>query len=73
MLDKNVSDYLLYNLNIPKESINSNKEVFLQAQKAIPDLVSVLAEIGSKMREKSKPIGYLIATLKGKIADATKG
>lgn len=72
MLDKNVSDYLLYNLNIPKESINSNKEVFLQAQKAIPDLVSVLAEIGPKMREKSKPIGYLINTLKGKISDALK-
>lgn len=73
MLDKNVSDYLLYNLDIPKESINSNKEVFLQAQKVIPDLVSVLAEIGPKMREKGKPIGYLINTLKGKIADATKG
>jgi hypothetical protein len=73
MLDKNVSDYLLYNLNVPKKSINSNKDVFLQAQKVIPDLVSVLAEIGPKMREKSKPIGYLIATLKGKIADATKG
>lgn len=73
MLDKNVSDYLLYNLDIPKESINSNKEVFLQAQKVFPDLVSVLAEIGPKMREKGKPIGYLINTLKGKIADATKG
>jgi hypothetical protein len=72
MLDKKVSDYLLYNLNIPKESINSNKEVFLQAQKVFPDLVSVLAEIGPKMREKSKPIGYLINTLKGKIADAQK-
>lgn len=70
MLDKNVSDYLLYNLNVPKESINSNKEVFLQAQKVIPDLVSVLAEIGPKMREKGKPIGYLINTLKGKISDA---
>lgn len=70
MLDKNVSDYLLYNLNVPKESINSNKEVFLHAQKVIPDLVSVLAEIGPKMREKGKPIGYLINTLKGKISDA---
>lgn len=70
MLDKNVSDYLLYNLNIPKESINSNKEVFLQAQNVFPDLVSVLAEIGPKMREKGKPIGYLINTLKGKISDA---
>ena len=70
MLDKNVSDYLLYNLDIPKASINSNKSVFLQAQKVIPDLVSVLAEIAPKMREKGKPIGYLINTLKGKIADA---
>jgi hypothetical protein len=35
-----------------------------------PDLVSVLAEIGPKMREKGKPIGYLINTLKGKISDA---
>lgn len=72
MLDKNVSDYLLYNLNVSKESINSNKEVFLQAQKIIPNLVDVLAEIGPKMRGKSKPVGYLINTLKGKIADAAK-
>ena len=70
MLDKNVSDYLLYNLDIPKASINSNKSVFLQAQKVIPDHDSVLAEIGPKMREKDKPIGYLINTLKGKVADA---
>lgn len=70
MLDKNVSDYLLYNLDIPKASINSNKSVFLQAQKLFPDLVAILAEIGPKMREKDKPAGYLIATLKGKIADA---
>lgn len=70
MLDKNVSDYLRYNLDIPKASINSNKSVFLQAQKVFPDLVSVLAEIGPKMREKDKPIGYLINTLKGKISDA---
>ena len=69
MLDKNVSDYLLYNLDIPKESINTNKTTFLQAQRLIPNLVDVLAEIAPKLRDKDKPIGYLIATLKGKMKD----
>lgn len=69
MLDKNVSDYLLYNLDIPKESINSNKTTFLQAQRLIPNLVDVLAEIAPKLRDKDKPVGYLIATLRGKMKD----
>ena len=68
--DNTITALWFNNLNVPKESINSNKEVFLQAQNVFPDLVSVLAEIGPKMREKGKPIGYLINTLKGKISDA---
>lgn len=72
MLDKNVSDYLLYNLNIPKESINSNKTTFIQAQRLIPNLVDVLAEIGPRMRDKEKPVGYLIRALQGKMADLKK-
>ena len=72
MLDKNVSDYLLYNLNIPKESINSNKTTFIQAQRLIPNLVDVLAEIGPRMRDKEKPVGYLIRALQGKMADFKK-
>lgn len=68
MLDKNVSEIISCTISISqKASINSNKSVFLQAQKVIPDLVSVLAEIGPKMREKDKPIGYLIGPhLEGK-------
>lgn len=72
MLDKNVSDYLLYNLNIPKESINSNKTTFIQAQRLIPNLVDVLAEIRPRMRDKEKPVGYLIRALQGKMADLKK-
>lgn len=72
MLDKNVSDYLLYNLNIPQESINCNKTTFLQAQKLIPNLIDVLAEIGPKLRSKEKPVGYLIRALQGKMRDIEK-
>ena len=72
MLDKNVSDYLLYNLGIPQESINSNKTTFLQAQRLIPNLVDVLAEIGPKMRGKEKPVGYLVRALQGKMGDLKK-
>ena len=72
MLSKEVSDYLLYNLDIPQESINSNKTTFLQAQRLIPNLVDVLAEIGPKMRGKEKPVGYLIRALQGKMGDLKK-
>lgn len=72
MLSKEVSDYLLYNLDIPKESINSNKTTFLQAQRLIPNLVDVLAEIGPKLRDKEKPVGYLVRTLQGKMKDLKK-
>lgn len=72
ILSKNVTDYLLFNLNVPKESINSNKSVFLHAQELFPNLVDVLAEIGPRMRDKARPVGYLINALKAKIKEEGK-
>ena len=37
MLDRAVSDYLLYNLNMTKEEISANKALFLTAQETLPN------------------------------------
>ena len=45
MLKKEVSDYLLYNMNMTKEEINANKNLFLTAQKELPNLIDELADL----------------------------
>ena len=72
ILSKNVTDYLLFILNVSQESINANKSVFLHAQELFPNLVEVLAEIGPRMRDKARPVGYLINALKAKIKEKGK-
>lgn len=73
VLDQHVYDYLLYNLQWDKKSINANKQTLLKAQEALPDLLSDLAYLGAKSRTMEKPVGYVINSLKGKIEDAELG
>lgn len=67
MLDKAVSDYLLYNLNMTKEEINANKALFLTAQQILPNLVNELADLKERAAKNSKGIGWIINGLKGKM------
>ena len=67
MLDKAVSDYLLYNLNMTKEEINANKALFLTAQQTLPNLVEHLADLRERAARSGKGTGWIINGLKGKI------
>ena len=67
MLDKAVSDYLLYNLNMTKDEINANKALFLTAQQTLPNLVEQLADLKERAAKNGKGKGWIINGLKGKI------
>lgn len=72
MLDKAVSDYLLYNLNMTKDEINANKALFLTAQKELPNLVDELADLKERAAKNGKGKGWIINGLKGKMKGAKK-
>lgn len=72
MLDKAVSDYLLYNLNMTKDEINANKALFLTAQKELPNLVDELADLKERAAKNGKGKGWIINGLKGKLKGAKK-
>ena len=67
MLDRAVSDYLLYNLNMTKEEINANKALFLTAQQTLPNLVEHLADLRERAARSGKGTGWIINGLKGKL------
>ena len=67
LLDKDVSDYLMFNLNMTKEEINANKALFLNAQKELPNLVEHLADLKERAARNGKGIGWIINGLKGKL------
>jgi hypothetical protein len=54
MLARAVFDYLLYNLNMTKEEINANKDLFLTAQQTLPNLVEHLADLKQRAAQKGK-------------------
>lgn len=72
MLDKAVSDYLLYNLNMTKDEINANKALFLTAQKELPNLVDELADLKERAAKNGKGIGWIINGLKGQMKEKIK-
>lgn len=72
ILDKAVSDYLLYNLNMTKDEINANKNLFLTAQKELPNLVDELADLKERAAKNGKGTGWIINGLKGKMKEEKK-
>lgn len=72
MLKKEVSDYLLYNMNMTKEEINANKNLFLTAQKELPNLVDELADLKERAAKNGKGKGWIINGLKGKMKEIKK-
>lgn len=67
MLSKEVSDYLIYNLDMTKEEINANKNLFLIAQESLPNLIDELADLKTRALRTNKSIGWIINGLKGKL------
>lgn len=70
-LDANLYRYLKLNLNWTKEQVEKNKKTFVKAQETIPmdELLSFLSLKSGEGRTKQNPIGYVINSLKGEIAD----
>lgn len=69
MLNKAVNDYLLYNMNMTKDEVNANKDLFLTAQKELPNLVSELADLKERAARHGKGTGWIINGLKGKLKE----
>ncbi len=50
-----------------KDEINANKNLFLMAQKKLPNLVNELADLRERAAKSKKGIGWIINGLKGKL------
>lgn len=72
MLKPEVNDYLLYNIGYTKDEINANKDLFVNAQKEIPDLLLTFGKLQGKSRTKANPKGWIVNALKGKLKDLKK-
>ena len=55
-----------------KEEINANKNLFLTAQKELPNLVDELANLKERAAKNGKGIGWIINGLKGKMKEVKK-
>lgn len=69
LLDKEIYNYLTTQIGFTKEEVNRNKEILIEAQRIIPDLVYELSLLKGKSRDKKNPKGYIINALKGKVKD----
>lgn len=68
MLRKEVSDYLLYNLDWDKETINKNKETLLAADKEFSDFVGILSCLKMRASKQGKGIGWIINAIKAELS-----
>jgi plasmid replication initiation protein len=67
LIDKNVIKYIQEGFNMSIPEIKNNTELFLKAQKKIPDIIYFLSEVKPKANRAENPKGYLINSLKKKI------
>lgn len=67
--DRNVRNYLKDSIGFTDVEIKNNLDLFVSAQKSLPDLLGELAILKGKSREKSNPKGWIINALRGKIKD----
>ena len=68
-IESHVYEYLRYSCGFTSEEIYRNNETFITAQESITDLISELAILNGKSREKNNPKGWIINALKGKIKE----
>jgi plasmid replication initiation protein len=62
--------YLIDKMGFTVQQVKNNENVFIDAKTHIPDILSELANLTGKMRDKKNPQGYVINALRGKIKDA---
>ena len=66
--DRHVRDYLKLH-RFTEVEIKNNIEVFRRASELLPDLLSELALLKGKSRDKNNPKGWIIRALEGKVKD----
>lgn len=67
--DRHVRDYLKDSIGFTEVEIRNNIEVFRRASELLPDLLSELALLKGKSRDKNNPKGWIIRALEGKVKD----
>lgn len=67
--DRHVRDYLKNSIGFTEVEIKNNIEVFRRASELLPDLLSELALLKGKSRDKNNPKGWIIRALEGKVKD----
>lgn len=68
MLYDHVLNYLR-EMGFTANEIGNNKQLFEDCQKELPDIMTELAMLKARSREKNNPKGWIIASLKGKLED----
>lgn len=72
-LNQEVLDYLRNSMGFSTKEIKANRDVFVEAQNLLPDVLNDLALLRAKSRGKTNPKGWIVNSIKGKISDAKKG
>lgn len=68
-LNGQVVRYLTDSIGFTKIELKNNKDLIIEAQTNIPDILAELALLKGKSREKANPKGWIINALKGKLKD----
>ena len=69
-LNRSVLDYLRNSVGFTDKELKLHRDLFITAQMEIPDLITELAILKAKSRDKKNPKGWLINARRGNIKDA---
>lgn len=69
-LNRSVLDYLRNSVGFTDKELKLHRDLFITAQMEIPDLITELALLKAKSRDKKNPKGWFINAIRGKIKDA---
>jgi len=70
LIGHQMKDYMLYNMHIPSESINRNKNLLDEARKILPDPMYTLSNIQGRRRKSDGTymgIGWVIEAIRGEV------
>ena len=68
-IESNVYDYLIHTYRFEPIEITRNKQIIIEAQEQIKELVSFLAKVWESARTRNNPKGYVIGAIKNKLSE----
>lgn len=71
-LNRQMISYLKKSLDFSDKEIKNNRDLFITAQMELPDIMTELAILKGKSRNKTNSKGWIINSLKGKLNDNKK-